>query len=137
MCSALPMKASHVQLIEDESGARVAHYAVGLLLSRVSSKMRSRVNRGGRQAAIDMLGQEILPDFLGGQRDSAAEFSTWLEKLQLANPLEIANASVRSVATRTHVACGFLGPATERRKCASSTRLGRLEVLFLLRCILY
>ncbi|CAJ1340809.1 unnamed protein product [Effrenium voratum] len=45
MCSAaLPMKASQVQLIEDEAGARAAHYAVGLILSKLSSKTRPRAS---------------------------------------------------------------------------------------------
>ncbi|CAJ1434913.1 unnamed protein product, partial [Effrenium voratum] len=84
MCSAaLPMKASQVQLIEDEAGARAAHYAVGLILSKLSSKTRSRVTRGGPQAALEGLGKEMLPDFLGGLRDSKAEFSDWLEQLEL------------------------------------------------------
>lgn len=91
MCSAaLPMKASHVQLIEDEAGARIAHYAIGLVLSKLSSKTRSRVIRGGPDAALQTLGKEILPDFLGGQRNSVGEFSGWLEQLELADACQIA-----------------------------------------------
>lgn len=97
LCSALPIKAPHVQLIEDEA-RWVATSAVQFFLSKFGSKMRSRVHRGGPQAAIDKLGTEILPDFLGGRRDSMAEFSSWLEKSQLANPVEIASASIRSSA---------------------------------------
>eukprot|EP00434_Breviolum_minutum_P027535 symbB.v1.2.024355.t1/scaffold2298.1/size82988/5 len=91
MCSASPpMKASHVQLIQDEAGARLAHFSVGLVLSKLSSKMRSRVNRGGPTTALQTLGKETLPDFLGGQRDSVLEFSGWLEQLALADPSQIA-----------------------------------------------
>eukprot|EP00913_Durusdinium_trenchii_P012840 g12056.t1 len=91
MCSAaLPMKASHVQLIEDEAVARIAHYAIGLVLSKLSSKTRSRVIRGGPDAALQTLGKEILPDFLGGQRNSVGEFSGWLEQLELADACQIA-----------------------------------------------
>mmetsp|Transcript_46512 Transcript_46512/g.86965 ORF Transcript_46512/g.86965 Transcript_46512/m.86965 type:complete len:378 (+) Transcript_46512:73-1206(+) len=93
MCSALPMKATHVQLIEDEAGAWIANLALELLLKKLSSKMRSRINRGGPQAAIDGLGEENLPDFLGGCR-SSAEFSTWLEQLQLTSPSTIADAAL-------------------------------------------
>lgn len=101
MCSAaLPMKASHVQLIQDEAGARLAHFSVGLALSKLSSKMRSRVNRGGPEAALEALGKETLPDFLGGQRDSVLEFSEWLEQLQVANPSQIAASACVASAPR-------------------------------------
>lgn len=101
MCSAaLPMKASHVQLIQDEAGARLAHFSVGLALSKLSGKMRSRVNRGGPEAALEALGKETLPDFLGGQRDSVLEFSGWLEQLQVADPSQIAASACVASAPR-------------------------------------
>lgn len=91
MCSgALPVKASHVQLIEDEHDARVARYAVSFLLSKLSSKLRSRVNRGGLDEAVKAIGKETLPLFLGGLRDSTAEFLNWLQQLQIADAAAVA-----------------------------------------------
>eukprot|EP00930_Biecheleria_cincta_P014285 TRINITY_DN12361_c0_g1_i1.p1 TRINITY_DN12361_c0_g1~~TRINITY_DN12361_c0_g1_i1.p1 ORF type:complete len:171 (-),score=22.23 TRINITY_DN12361_c0_g1_i1:126-617(-) len=81
-----PVKVAHVQLIEDEDGARLARMALGLVISKLSSKLRARVHRGGPRAALDALGGDMLPIFLGGLRDSDSEFSAWLQQLRPTAP---------------------------------------------------
>ncbi|CAE8601276.1 unnamed protein product, partial [Polarella glacialis] len=80
---AVPVKVSHIQLIEDWDGARIARTAVGLVLARLSGKMRHRVSRGGLQEALDVLGPDAVSSTMGGTRDSEAEFSAWLRQQKI------------------------------------------------------
>lgn len=81
-----PVKVAHVQLIEDEDGARLGRMALGLVISKLSSKLRARVHRGPPSAALEALGDDMLPIFLGGLRDSDSEFSAWLQQLKTTAP---------------------------------------------------
>lgn len=79
MCAGtLPLSMSHVQVIEAPSSNRFLKYVLGVLMSKLSSKILSRLSRGDEQAAAKAMDAAILPRSLGGERDADAEFSNWL-----------------------------------------------------------